>query len=78
MEEYILQELEISLYRLAEAQSSALRSEAFDEMINAYKYKVGTYIDLCIVCGINYSHIVVTSNSVTLRADEAYSFDYLT
>lgn len=77
MEEYILQELEMSLYRLADAQNSALRSSSFEELIIAYKYKVGTYIDLCIVLGFNYSHIVVTSGSITLRADEAHSFDYL-
>ena len=77
MEEYFLQELEIALYRLAEAQYSSLNSSSFDELVSAYKYKVGTQIDLCIALGFNYSHIVVTAGSITLRADEAHSFDYL-
>lgn len=75
MEERILETLKIAMYELAYYNYNATYGRyQYEQEILAYKYHIGTLVDLCILEGISIANLSESYNGYTVDEDDLISF----
>ena len=75
MKERVLEILKISMYKLAYYNYNAIYGRyQYEQEILAYKYQIGTLVDLCISEGISISNLSESYNGYTIDEDDLISF----
>ena len=75
MKERVLEILKISMYKLAYYNYNAIYGRyQYEQEILAYKYQIGTLVDLCISEGISISNLSESYNGYTIDEYDLISF----
>lgn len=75
MEQRILETLKISMYELAYYNYNAIYGRyQYEREILAYKYRIGTLVDLCIQEGISIANLSESYNGYTIDEEDLISF----